>query len=236
MIETNDNTTDSTHKTLADDERSSLVVEVETLIGDYSTADVVRTLLTLTVSEIHKIEDKAERNRSEEGYIQALRAMSAIKAAQSEPETPEDNNFANDDFDGAIRSDDVQRLSAEMDDLCYGYTPDAILQMLPKLIDLFLEDRPKEKIDVVLLRAVRTCTYARPWIATALRGQLRNNKLKPLTDPRRRLSTGLNNKLKPLTDAITAISDKQERNALILELIDRIAGLGDYSDAEVLMY
>jgi hypothetical protein len=85
---------------------------------------------------------------------------------------------------------------------------------------LFLEERPTKKINVVLLRAVNTCTYARPPMSATT--QLMLNAV-------------LNHQLRPLAAAISRISDKQERNAVVLELMDSLAKLGDYSDREGLI-
>ncbi len=64
---------------LTEDERAASVVEIENLIGEYSHTDVLCILLTVTVNAIHVIEDKGERKRIEEAYIEALHFLSAVE-------------------------------------------------------------------------------------------------------------------------------------------------------------
>jgi hypothetical protein len=80
---TNDNETKQVMLTA--DERSSLVEEVERMIGDSSREDILCVLMTVTVNAIHVIEDKVERKQIEEAYIKALRFLSAVEE-QFQPE------------------------------------------------------------------------------------------------------------------------------------------------------
>jgi len=79
MTDTNDNEPTSKQPALTADDCSSLVLEVEELIGGYRREDILRILLTVTVNAIHAVEEKGERKRIEEEYIKALRFLSAVE-------------------------------------------------------------------------------------------------------------------------------------------------------------
>jgi hypothetical protein len=89
MTDTNDNEPTSKQPALSADDRSSLVLKVEELIGGYSREDILCILLTASVNAIHVYEEKGERKRIEEGYIKALRFLSAVEE-QFQAETPDD--------------------------------------------------------------------------------------------------------------------------------------------------
>jgi hypothetical protein len=86
---TNDNEATSKQPALTADDRSSLVIQVEDMIGGYSREDVLCILLTVTVNAFHVVEEKGERKRVGEEYIKVFRFLSAVEE-QFQAETPDD--------------------------------------------------------------------------------------------------------------------------------------------------
>jgi hypothetical protein len=76
---TNDNQPKSRKVTLTADQRSSMIEELEQMLGESSREDILCVLMTVTVNAIHVIENKVERKQVEEEYIKALRFLSAVE-------------------------------------------------------------------------------------------------------------------------------------------------------------